>query len=154
MKPEYRSLDTATTPVRTPENLATLLTLPAVSDGRTWTIGELARECDVTLRALRFYEGKGLLAPAREGAVRLYDAEDVRRLKLVLRLKRIGFSLVEIRELIDRLLVGGDADARLGALLSRVEAQVTVLEDQRREAEAALEAIVGEIDGLKRRLAG
>ena len=66
--------------------------------GRTYTIGELAREFDVTTRAIRFYEDQGLLAPLREGRKRLYRRRDRTRLKLILRGKRLGFTLGEIRE--------------------------------------------------------
>lgn len=154
MKPEYRTLDPAGTAAEIRETIASLVTTPSHSDGRGWTIGELARECDVTLRALRFYEGKGLLAPARAGAARLYDAEDVRRLRLVLRLKRLGFSLIEIRELLGVLLAPGDLAGRLSILAARVEAQVAVLEEQRLEVERSLAAVGDEIAGLRAHLAG
>jgi DNA-binding transcriptional MerR regulator len=150
MKPEYRTLDPVGTTGETGETLASLLAGPSTTGARTWTIGELARECDVTLRALRFYEGKGLLAPSRDGAARLYGAEDVRRLKAVLRLKRIGFSLVEIREMLDRLFAPTDVRDRAGRLLGRVEAQVAVLEEQRRDVELALATIGAEIEALRR----
>ena len=150
MKPEYRSLDAAGAIGETRESLASLLVAPATTASRTWSIGELARECDVTLRALRFYEGKNLLSPARRGGSRLYEAEDVRRLKIVLRLKRLGFSLIEIRE-----LMSGAADpSRFGGrpeeLLARIEAQVEVLEDRRREIDLSLAAVSAEIAELKR----
>ena len=153
MKPEYRTIDPVGTTGEISESIASLLARPTKTDGRPRTIGELARECDVTLRALRFYEGKGLLAPARDGAARLYGGEDVRRLKLVLRLKRLGFSLIDIRGLIDQVVASGGGD-RLAALLARIEAQVAVLAEQRREAEAALAVIDGEIAALRRLIAG
>ncbi len=152
MKPEYRTLDPVGATGEFRECIASLLATPAMPSDRLRTIGELGRECDVTLRALRFYEGKGLIAPARDGATRLYDGEDVRRLKILLRLKRIGFSLVTIRELLDLLTGPGDDHARLDTLLRRVEGQVEVLEDQRREVDLALEAVGQEIAGLNRRL--
>ena len=76
--------------------------LNEASAGRNvFTIGDLAREFDVTLRALRFYEDKGLLTPRRQGLQRLYDRRDRKRLKLILMGKRVGFSLGEIREMLD-----------------------------------------------------
>lgn len=153
MKPEYRSLDPVGTTGEFETTIASLVAQPAAPSVRTWTIGELARECDVTLRALRFYEGKGLIAPARDGSARLYDDEDVRRLKLVLRLKQIGLSLVEIRDLLASLLGPGDVRGRLSSLLPRVEAQVAVLEEQRREIERSLEAVAIEVASLRRTLA-
>ena len=67
----------------------------------TFTIGDLAREFDVTLRAIRFYEDEGLLAPRREGSRRVYSKRDRVRLKLILRGKRLGFSLAEVREMLE-----------------------------------------------------
>ena len=64
-------------------------------------IGEMAKRFGVTLRALRFYEDKGLLSPRREGATRLYSRRDRARLKLILRGKRFGFSLEQIRQLLE-----------------------------------------------------
>ena len=155
MKPEYRSLDPAGATGEITESLASLAVTPAIASARTWTIGELARECDVTLRALRFYEGKGLLRPARRGGSRFYDGEDVRRLKLVLRLKRVGFSLIEIRDLMNGLIdpVRPEGRGRLDALLARIEAQVAVLEEQRREIDLSLAAVAEEVAALKRILA-
>jgi len=67
----------------------------------TFTVTQLCREFDVTPRALRFYESKGLLHPAREGMRRRFDQRDKARLVLILRGKRFGFSLAEIGELLD-----------------------------------------------------
>lgn len=152
MKPEYRTLEPIGAAGATLESIASLVSWSAKADDRIRSIGELARECGVTLRALRFYEGKGLIAPARDGATRLYGGEDVRRLKVVLRLKRLGFSLVDIRALVDRVLAPGGSD-HFASLLARIEAQVAVLEEQRREVETALAAIDAEVDGLRRLIA-
>ncbi len=67
-------------------------------NGTTYTIGELAREFGITTRTIRFYEDEGLLSPIRVGARRLYRRRDRARLKLILRGKRLGFTLSEIRE--------------------------------------------------------
>ncbi len=67
----------------------------------TYSIAELAREFDVTHRAIRFYEDEGLLSPARDGTRRVYSKRDWVRLKLILRGKRLGFSLAEIREMLE-----------------------------------------------------
>ncbi|MFQ5546624.1 MAG: MerR family DNA-binding transcriptional regulator, partial [Acidiferrobacterales bacterium] len=67
----------------------------------TYTIGELAQEFDVTTRAIRFYEDQGLLSPTRNGQARIYTARDRVRLKLVLRGKRLGFSLGEVGKMLD-----------------------------------------------------
>ena len=65
-----------------------------------YTIGDLAREFDVTSRAIRFYEDEGLLAPQRVGSRRIYSKRDHVRLKLILRGKRLGFSLAEVRSML------------------------------------------------------
>src|SRR5690554_833704 len=70
-----------------------------MTDRKTFSISELAREFDVTTRSLRFYEDEGLLRPARHGQTRIYSSQDRVRLKLTLRGKRMGLSLAEIREL-------------------------------------------------------
>ena len=67
----------------------------------TYSISDLARELDITTRAIRFYEEQGMLAPERRGQERVYSAKDKVTLKLILRGKRIGFSLAECRELIE-----------------------------------------------------
>src|SRR5438045_9614518 len=71
-------------------------------DKSAFTIGELSREFGVTLRALRFYENKGLISPQREGLSRLYSKGDRTRLALILKGKKLGFTLAEIRQKIGR----------------------------------------------------
>ena len=66
-----------------------------------YSISDLARELDITPRTIRFYEEQGMLAPERRGQERIYNAKDLVALKLILRGKRIGFSLAECKELID-----------------------------------------------------
>ena len=108
------------------------------SDQRTYTIGDLAREFGVTLRALRFYEDRGLLSPSREGTARIYDARDRDRLSVILKGKQLGFTLVEIR---DMLAQGGRAPALPSELTlspEQIEDQIAHLENQKREIEEAL----------------
>ncbi|HJQ03380.1 MAG TPA: MerR family DNA-binding transcriptional regulator [Jatrophihabitans sp.] len=71
------------------------------TEAKTWTVGELADELGVTTRTLRFYEAEGLVAPARSGSARVYDHRDRARLRLILRGKRFGMSLSEIREIVE-----------------------------------------------------
>ena len=70
-------------------------------DGRYFTMSELAGEFDVTTRTIRFYEAEGMLTPVRRGRSRFFSNKQRTRLKLILRGKRLGFSLAEIREIID-----------------------------------------------------
>jgi DNA-binding transcriptional MerR regulator len=118
------------------------------------TIGEVSRECGVTLRALRFYEGKGLLRPSREGATRLYDDVALRRLEIIVRAKRVGFTLIEIRELLDLIFSPAPVAERLGGTLDRLRRQVDLLEIQRLEVERALDTAHGEIAALEHGLGG
>jgi DNA-binding transcriptional MerR regulator len=75
--------------------------MTAQTEAKTWTVGELAEELGVTTRTLRFYEAEGLIAPDRSGSARVYDHRDRTRLRLILRGKRFGMSLSEIREIVD-----------------------------------------------------
>lgn len=100
------------------------------------TIGDLARDFGVTLRALRFYEDKGLLSPRREGLARLYSTKDRERLSLILKGKRLGFTLSEIRGLI--AAHEGTSGAGLALTRERCLTQLSQLERQRTEIEAAI----------------
>ncbi|MBE0487325.1 MerR family DNA-binding transcriptional regulator [Marinobacter sp.] len=72
-----------------------------MNEKRTFSISELSQEFDVTTRSIRFYEDQGLLKPARRGQTRIFSTKDRVRLKLILRGKRMGFSLAETKELFD-----------------------------------------------------
>ncbi len=103
-----------------------------------FSISELAREFDVTPRAIRFYEDQGLLAPRREGQRRIYTPRDRTRLKLTLRGKRLGLTLSEIRELIDMYEPGRDARPQLERFLAVLESHRASLAQQRADIEAQL----------------
>jgi DNA-binding transcriptional MerR regulator len=107
-----------------------------------FTITELAREFDVTPRAIRFYEDQGLLAPRREGASglrRVYSTRDRTRLKLTLRGKRLGFTLSEIRALLDLYESPTDTVPQLHAFLATIAEHRQVLERQMEDLTATLE---------------
>lgn len=103
-----------------------------------FSIGELATEFDVTLRAIRFYEDHGLLAPKRAGQRRIYSTRDRTRLKLTLRGKRLGLTLSEIRELIDMYEPGRDERPQLARFLAVLASHRTSLLQQRMDIEAQL----------------
>lgn len=103
-----------------------------------YSIGDLAREFDVTPRAIRFYEDQGLLAPKRAGQRRVYSLRDRTRLKLTLRGKRLGLTLSEIRELIDMYEPGRDERPQLERFLAVLEAHKASLLQQRADMEAQL----------------
>jgi len=105
------------------------------------SISELAREFDVTPRAIRFYEDQGLLSPRREGQRRIYTARDRTRLKLTLRGKRLGLTLSEIRELIDMYEPGRDERPQLARFLAVLESHKAALLQQRADIEAQLTEI-------------
>jgi DNA-binding transcriptional MerR regulator len=113
---------------------------------RTYTISQLAREFEVTPRALRFYEDKGLLTPRREGMNRVYSHRDRARLQLILRGKRVGLSLIEIKEILDLYSVDQRAQAQI--TLKRYKARVVALEAQREDVDAAIEMLHGYIGQL------
>jgi DNA-binding transcriptional MerR regulator len=113
------------------------MTLETTERGE-FSIGELAREFDVTPRAIRFYEDHGLLAPRRDGQRRIYTARDRTRLKLTLRGKRLGLALSEIRELIDMYEPGRDDRPQLERFLAVLDSHMASLEQQRTDIEAQL----------------
>lgn len=109
------------------------------------TIRDLARDFGVTLRALRFYESRGLLSPARSGVERLYSDRDRVRLTLILKGKRLGFTLTEIRTMLaEQEKAGAPAKPGLGEAgelrLSRkqIAEQLELLRSQQREATCAI----------------
>jgi DNA-binding transcriptional MerR regulator len=106
-----------------------------------FSISELAREFDVTPRAIRFYEDQGLISPRRDGQRRIYTARDRTRLKLTLRGKRLGLSLSEIRELIDMYEPGQDERPQLERFLAVLQSHRESLLQQRADIEAQLSEI-------------
>ena len=106
-------------------------------------MGELADELGTTTRTLRFYEAEGLLAPERRGSVRIYDARDHARLRLILRGKRFGMSLAEIREIVDMYDGAATSEQRqLETLLGRL----TEIERDLKERQRDLRRILGEVN--------
>jgi len=118
------------------------------TDRGEFSISDLAREFDVTPRAIRFYEDQGLLAPRRDGQRRIYTPRDRTRLKLTLRGKRLGLSLSEIRELIDMYEPGRDERPQLERFLNVLETHKASLLQQR----ADLEAQLSELQAFERRV--
>jgi DNA-binding transcriptional MerR regulator len=112
---------------------------------KTYTISELAREFNVTPRALRFYEDKALLSPTRDGMNRVYSTRDRARLKLILQGKSVGFSLTDIREMLDLYTLEGHR-AQLKLSLKKSREQIVNLERQRDDIEGALGTLR---DGVK-----
>jgi DNA-binding transcriptional MerR regulator len=105
------------------------------------SIGDLAKEFAVSPRAIRLYEDEGLLQPGRIGGNRVYGARDRARLKLVLRGKRLGFALADIRELLDLYDVDPDHLGQLRATLAKGRARISELERQREEITLTLKEL-------------
>lgn len=114
----------------------------------TYTITELAREFDITPRAIRFYEDQGLLAPTRETGKsgtarnRVYSARDRARLKLTLRGKRLGLALSEVKELLDMYESPKDEAAQNARFLEVLKRHRAMLEQQREDIEAQLKEVM------------
>lgn len=103
---------------------------PHDSGSTTYSISALAREFDITTRAIRFYESEGLLKPWRDGGARRYSQRDHTRLKLILRGKRLGFSLTEVREMFELYDSEPGELAQLNHVLGKVAERRAMLEQQ------------------------
>ena len=103
-----------------------------------YSIGDLAEEFDVTTRAIRFYETKGLLTPPRDGAIRFYTRRDHARLALILRGTNLGFSLEEIAEYLKLYDADPAHQTQTRHLLERVDAQIDILTRKRTDLERTL----------------
>jgi len=112
---------------------------------RTYSIADLAREFEITTRTIRFYEDRGLITPIREGQRRIYRPRDRVRLQLILRGKRLGFSLEEIREMIDLYDVDRSEVAQLRHVLDKVAERQQALVEQQRDI-ATLQGELGELE--------
>ena len=120
---------------------------------RTFTIRQLCREFQTTPRALRFYEDKGLLAPARQGLNRVYSYRDRARLQLILRGKSVGLALAEIREILE-LYGKGDGEAAQNAkALRKFRERIVALEKQRIDIGHALEILQKACANMEEQLA-
>ena len=119
----------------------------------TLTIGELAREFDLTTRAIRFYEDCGLLTPQREGRNRVYTARDRTRLKLTLRGKRLGLTLAEVKELVDMYESPRDTLPQLKKFLVVLATHRAQLEQQMADLHVTLDEVRTHEKEAKRLLA-
>lgn len=108
---------------------------------RTYSISELAHEFDITARAIRFYEDKGLIFPARDGQRRIFSLRDRVRLMLILRGKRLGFSLREIQEILDLYDTDTGETKQLAHLLAKIEERRDSLLRQREDIDLTLQEI-------------
>ena len=125
----------------------------AVRDAEeTFSIADLAREFDITTRAIRFYEDEGLLSPRRRGQTRIYGPRDRTRLKLILRGKRLGFSLLEIAEMVTMYDAQPGEAGQLELFLKRISERRAVLEQQREDIKVTLAELDASEAAAKKRL--
>lgn len=116
-----------------------------MTNEETFTIGELAKEFDITTRSIRFYEDQGLLAPERNGQTRIYSGKDRVRLKLVLRGKRLGFSLAETKNIFDLYDNEDTGERQLEFMLTMIGEKKQLLAQQLLD----IEAVKAELEDLE-----
>jgi DNA-binding transcriptional MerR regulator len=119
---------------------------------RTYTIRQLCLEFKCTPRALRFYEDKGLLTPARDGMNRVYSYRDRARLQLILRGKRVGLSLAEIGEILDLYEVDHTGAAQAAKSLRKFRERIVALEQQKKDIDDAIDQLQLGISAMEKRL--
>ena len=117
------------------------------------SIGEMCKKYSVTPRTLRFYEAKELIFPLRVGQRRLYDRKDEARLKLILRGKRFGFSLEEIRQLLNLYSADDQGSAQLTKTYEAASQRLDIMRAQRAELDEAISDLESQLAWGRKRLA-
>ena len=128
--------------------VAAYATVPLKGERDDYTITELCGEFGVTARAQRFYEDEGLIQPERRGTQRIYSQRDRARLAWILRGKRVGFSLAEIREMIDLYDLDDGRRQQREVTVARCTAKIDALQAQKRDIDAAIAELTEFVDLL------
>ena len=126
-----------------------LAPIEARTDRESFSISDLSAEFGVTARALRFYEDEGLISPERRGLQRIYSHRDRARLAWILRGKRVGFSLGEIKEMIDLYDLGDGRRVQRQVTLERCMDRIRHLEAQKRDIDAHIAELAQFVDLIK-----
>lgn len=129
-------------------NSGALLDRPDALARERYSISDLTTEFDCTARALRFYEDEGLIAPSRVGLTRIYSKRDRARLAWIMRAKNVGFSLTEIREMIDLYDLDDGRRQQREVTVARCTAKIDALQAQKRDIDAAIAELTEFVDLL------
>ena len=115
-------------------------------------IGDVAKQFGVTLRTLRFYEDRGLITPQRDGNSRLYSRRDLARLRLILLGRKVGFTLREVKQMMDLYDPASGNARQLRMVIEKSERQLSRLQKQREELDSAIDALKGLVEGARGQL--
>lgn len=124
--------------------------MPDLTERDRYSISDLSAEFGITARALRFYEDEGLISPERQGLARIYSRRDRARLAWILRGKRVGFSLNDIREMIDLYDLNDGREAQRRVTVEKCRERIALLQRQKADIDSAIEELstfVAMVDG-------